>query len=78
MKWGETGFRNWQTVLQRFSFSVSKVIRNCFGLALLRSVIGLKNSYQPLNQSDGEQSDGELFRRVFLALAPFKKLSVNM
>ena len=31
---------------------VSKVIRHCFGFALLRSMIGLKNSRHLLNQSD--------------------------
>ena len=31
---------------------VSKVIRDCIGFALLRSVIGLENLRQPLNQSD--------------------------
>ena len=33
---------------------VSKVIRNCFGFALLRYVIGLKNSRHLLNQSDAK------------------------
>ena len=33
---------------------VSKVIRNCIGFALLRSVIGLENSRHPLNQSDAK------------------------
>ena len=33
---------------------VSKVIRDCIGFALLRSVIGLENSRHPLNQSDAK------------------------
>ena len=33
---------------------VSKVIRDCIGFALLRSVIGLKKSRHPLNQSDAK------------------------
>ena len=31
-----------------------KVIRDCIGFALLRSVIGLENSRHPLNQSDAK------------------------
>ena len=59
MKWAETGFVNCRTVLQGFLFSLSKVIGNCFGLSSLRSVIDLKNSIEPLNQSD-EKSDYKL------------------
>ena len=33
---------------------MSKVIRDCIGFALLRSVIGLENSRHPLNQSDAK------------------------
>ena len=33
---------------------MSKVIRDCIGLALLCSVIGLENSRHPLNQSDAK------------------------
>ena len=33
---------------------VSKVILDCIGFALLRSVIGLENSRHPLNQSDAK------------------------
>ena len=33
---------------------MSKVIRNYFGFALLRSLIGLKNSRHLLNQSDAK------------------------
>ena len=33
---------------------VSKVIRDCIGFALLRSVIGLENSRHPLKQSDAK------------------------
>ena len=33
---------------------MSKVIRDCNGFALLRSVIGLENSHHPLNQSDAK------------------------
>ena len=33
---------------------MSKVIGDCIGFALLRSVIGLKNSRHPLNQSDAK------------------------
>ena len=39
--------------LEQFSI-VSKVIRDCIGFALLRSVIGLENSLHPLNQSDAK------------------------
>ena len=59
MKWAETGFGNCRTMLQGFLFSLSKVIGNCFGLSSLRSVIDLKNSIEPLNQSD-EKSDYKL------------------
>ena len=38
--------------LDRAVFKVSKVIRNCFGFALLCSVIGLENSRHLLNQSE--------------------------
>ena len=33
---------------------MSKVIRDCIGFALLRSVIGLENLRHPLNQSDAK------------------------
>ena len=39
--------------VEQFSI-VSKVIRDCIGFALLRSVIGLENSRHPLNQSDAK------------------------
>ena len=39
--------------LEQFS-TVSKVIRDCIGFALLRSVIGQENSRHPLNQSDAK------------------------
>ena len=39
--------------LEQFS-TVSKVIQDCIGFALLRSVIGLENSHHPLNQSDAK------------------------
>ena len=38
----------------RFFNGVSKVIRDCFGFASLRSMIGAKNSRRSLNQSDAK------------------------
>ena len=44
------------TVIIKAIFSwVLKVIRDCIGFALLRSVIGLENSRHPLNQSNAKQ-----------------------
>ena len=50
---------------------MSKVISNCFGFALLHSVIGLKNSRHSLNQSDAKPKPigGTIF---VLKLVPFR------
>ena len=44
----------WPMVLRAIFNRVSTVIRDCFGFASLRSVIGLENSRHPLNQSDAK------------------------
>ena len=49
---------------------VSKIIWNCFGFALLRSVIGLKISRHLLNQSDAKPKPIDLVTRALPRLAP--------
>ena len=44
----------WPMVLRAIFNRVSTVIRDCFGFASLRSVIGSKNSRHSLSQSDAK------------------------
>ena len=59
--------RHWlQWSVERFSIACRRYSLNYFGFALLRSVIGLKNSRHPLNQSDAKQkTNHDLVTRVF-------------
>ena len=50
--------------VRKFFNRVSKVIRDCIGFALLRSVIGLENLRYSLNQSDSNYNQYKLGTRV--------------
>ena len=54
---------------------MSKVIRDCFGFALIRTVIGQYNSYHALNQSQAERKQivtwSSAFSRAFGSLPVF-------
>ena len=64
-RWGRQNFISWR--LMQFSI-VSKIIRDCIGYALLRSVIGPKYPSHSPNQSNAKLTNHESVARLFPTL----------